>query len=742
LNFVDLESVVVAAIEDNSENNNNNSTSSGVWSHVQEHSCESKVGEKANQIGAAMESLSSVSVESQGQGHVPGVGEEFYPIPSRDDDNEQEARDRELAVQLQERLNASLVRDEEEEEEDEYTRSTSTGQALHFVARMIDAHNRMVAEILGSPKERVRRLASQFHLVNADDLVFLAERVFRLKQAFAVLGKDTTVDIGYHYTSSASMGRIRTDGLMTNAERQARTTNGSIFGDGIYTGNNMFSYHNFGGGDQGLLVARLKGAIHYANENDGNVHSINGANRRDPVGGATVDTVLGRAGGTDEVCVLQSSRQCVALVQYSAKIVDMNVDRAAGNEFVYRWHCSVQKVVDECFNNGRTTRVTQYLPSQVTVRTLLTPAVALQRTISGLSSSLQEMILYTAPESVNQDISVWNEEAVMQELAVTSPYSSTCAACKQGTQDVGAGVVCRLPRCFHEFHWSCLLGTLRQHSQTCPYCSKRIGNVQGRLPPNALWVDPRNTPGSLRVYYDTGTRIDPNQTKNRYSWTSYVSYLPSKGENEKSNSPPKFAFACGTTFDMIFSQKGANGETVMLRWKDIFDNVVILKRLRKAAEKHCKRCSSCSKLAPKAPGKIPIGTMPTGTMRVDQVGDIACEGFKCGTFVISYKFESGAQRSYHIEPGKSYGATYRVAYLPINTDGTQLLKRLKFAFSRGLTFRIGTSLTTGLKDSIVWASIPHKTSLTKGQFGFPDPLYFRAANDELDILGVPEANTL
>lgn len=69
--------------------------------------------------------------------------------------------------------------------------------------------------------------------------------------------------------------------------------NATLFGDGIYTANNPYSYHMFGGSDYGLLVARLKGRIEERNEDAlGN-----------PTERSTVDTFLGRAGMTDETCV-------------------------------------------------------------------------------------------------------------------------------------------------------------------------------------------------------------------------------------------------------------------------------------------------------------------------------------------------------------------------------------------------------------------------------------------------------
>lgn len=79
-----------------------------------------------------------------------------------------------------------------------------------------------------------------------------------------------------------------------------------------------------------------------------------------------------------------------------------------------------------------------------------------------------------------------------------------------------------------------------------------------------------------------------------------------------------------------------------------------------------------------------------------------------------------------------------------NLDGQALLKRLKYAFLHGLTFTVGTSLTTGRDNQCTWASIHHKTSRTGGvrSHGFPDADYFNNCNAELDALGVPRANSL
>ena len=107
--------------------------------------------------------------------------------------------------------------------------------------------------------------------------------------------------------------------------------------------------------------------------------------------------------------------------------------------------------------------------------------------------------------------------------------------------------------------------------------------------------------------------------------------------------------------------------------------------------------------------------------------------------MINYELPRGVQKEYHKNPGATFQSDKRVAYLPYNAEGKKLLKRLKYAFSRGLTFTVGTSLTTGRSNCITWGSIHHKTSISGGisSHGFPDGLYFTNCHSELDGLGVP-----
>jgi deltex-like protein len=148
---------------------------------------------------------------------------------------------------------------------------------------------------------------------------------------------------------------------------------------------------------------------------------------------------------------------------------------------------------------------------------------------------------------------------------------------------------------------------------------------------------------------------------------------------------------------------------------------------------HAKTCPICRKVAGE-----PQGKSPSGTMSVSTSSSMRCSGnFDCGSIVINYMINGGVQKPYHDQPGVRHGSDSRTAYIPDNAEGQKLLKRLKYAFQHGLTFTVGTSMTTGMPNRVTWASIHHKTSPTGGPHGFPDPNFFANCNAELDNAGVP-----
>ena len=119
--------------------------------------------------------------------------------------------------------------------------------------------------------------------------------------------------------------------------------------------------------------------------------------------------------------------------------------------------------------------------------------------------------------------------------------------------------------------------------------------------------------------------------------------------------------------------------------------------------------------------------MPYGTFTVSKTPQ-RCDGFNCDSIVINYSFPNG----------QGYTGTHRTCYLPNNKEGREVLALLKVAFDRKLTFTVGTSVTTGRKNTVVWNGIHHKTSMFGGPtcFGYPDKNYFNRVKEELAARGV------
>jgi len=137
------------------------------------------------------------------------------------------------------------------------------------------------------------------------------------------------------------------------------------------------------------------------------------------------------------------------------------------------------------------------------------------------------------------------------------------------------------------------------------------------------------------------------------------------------------------------------------------------------------------------------GTQPPGTMQISKLppGKAPLSGYEnIGTIKINYAFSNGIQSQKHPNPGKHFSGTRRTAYLPDNKEGNDLLKLFKIAFDRKLIFRIGTSVTTGEENTVVWNGIHMKTSLSGGptNFGYPDDTYFDRVKEELKDFGVTD----
>ena len=85
-----------------------------------------------------------------------------------------------------------------------------------------------------------------------------------------------------------------------------------------------------------------------------------------------------------------------------------------------------------------------------------------------------------------------------------------------------------------------------------------------------------------------------------------------------------------------------------------------------------------------------------------------------GTIEIQYSIHAGRQTAEHPHPGQMHGGTSRIAYLPDNPEGREVLGLLRRAFDARLIFTVGMSRTTGADNQVTWNDIHHKTNRQGG----------------------------
>ncbi|NXY17707.1 DTX3L ligase, partial [Atrichornis clamosus] len=174
---------------------------------------------------------------------------------------------------------------------------------------------------------------------------------------------------------------------------------------------------------------------------------------------------------------------------------------------------------------------------------------------------------------------------------------------------------------------------------------------------------------------------------------------------------------------------------------EIIKNKETLQKCKHAFCKSCidqamtykQACPVCNTIYGVVRGDQPEGTMSTTVMPFPLPGYPDCH-----TIRIEYAMRGGIQTSNHPNPGQHYGPTCRIAYLPDNEEGREILQLLRRAFSQKLIFTVGQSRTTGIQGVITWNDIHHKTSIEGGpvNFGYPDPNYLQRVRSELKAKGI------
>lgn len=122
---------------------------------------------------------------------------------------------------------------------------------------------------------------------------------------------------------------------------------------------------------------------------------------------------------------------------------------------------------------------------------------------------------------------------------------------------------------------------------------------------------------------------------------------------------------------------------------------------------------------------VEIGTCPDGTMTTTII-QTPCQGY-----------EDYQSISIHYVINNANYKLNRIAYLPNNAEGKELLELLRIAWDRRICFTIGTSVTNGQENVLVW-NIHHKTAQNGGiqSHGFPDETFIERCKSELEAFGI------
>lgn len=352
----------------------------------------------------------------------------------------------------------------------------------------------------------------------------IADRFLKMRETFVRQGFPCTVDIGYHYTKRSYLSCIQSHGLLTLADRQKHglpdVSNGRSFGDGVYTSHNPYSYHGFAGGDVGLFVARLQGTTR----------------RFEETGFAS--TVLGRAGNTDEVCVLQESAQCFPLVLFPVALVESDNDESVGNAMVHTYHARLQSIMDDFFQ--------QSVP---TLRWV--PSLVVRRQTAATTTPPTAVFYYKAPEQVLHC-------PTTQSFRPAKHPDETRDACSICWNPMNGNDAVALHACGHAFHQQCIT-TCLSTMYSCPMCRACVGVPQGRSPSGSMTVALQQNvhclgysgSGTIVIQYDMPNGIQAPYHENPgvpFVGVQRTAYLPNTQEGRDVLKRLKFAFCNGLVF--------------------------------------------------------------------------------------------------------------------------------------------------------------------------------------------------
>ncbi|GFH49706.1 hypothetical protein CTEN210_06182 [Chaetoceros tenuissimus] len=619
------------------------------------------------------------------------------------------------------------------QEQKEMINSTS-GKAVVVVQRII--------QLVNDAKKEFPLSAHQFDSVATDDMVYMAERILDKQQEFLKKGIPSYIDVGYHYTHPDNMRKIRSNGLLTQAERDAKSINsrkqGSFFGDGIYTANYPTSFARYG--EQGLLVARLIGKSVRVPKPLSCLTSSNCldiASSSNTIVGDKSTSLSSGWPGTDQhhEIVLKTSSQCLPMVRYDRRLVgnrELKTDHRGlmtyvftssdPNRIVETFKSKLQRVLDGLINEGSLPEPYGQLLENNSSFSLQWNSLSNGPSTTVISNGKGTKIVPFLPTSATViGTSVARLPAgylTKNSLSSGVPPSGGTRSTQQKSSSSGGfsfgGAFTTQQKSYTSAHHN---GTTYGRSLGGPYpSSSAFGQKRSSSHYGGLTHVPTNNCPPIQVvilHYDA-----PNNFADGIPQSTFTKPALAKDD------------------DCIICYEKLSKSTIV--GLNVCDHVFHRDCIHHALKVMKPQCPVCRKTVGIVQGKSPSGTMEV------RFSSIRCSGFMDSSIIIHYVMKDGIQKSYHENPGQHHSGKNATAYLPDNTEGRQLLKRLKYAFLHGLTFTVGTSATTGCHNQCTWSTIHHKTSATGGvqSHGFPDPCYFFNCNEELDNVKVPKSHFL
>ncbi|KAL9191213.1 hypothetical protein ACHAXT_000919 [Thalassiosira profunda] len=564
--------------------------------------------------------------------------------------------------------------------------NSDTGKAFRLVESVISIA-RTINEAYPTFAEH------KIEAVSHDDMVWFAEHMMGLQKEYgeSQQREHTKVDVGFHYTQSDNIPKIRTHGLLTKGERKEKSvtsakTNASFFGDGIYTANNPTSFRHFG--DVGLIVGRLKGKVFRTTKSLSSGTDIGGATT--VIGDKLTTSPKLDSNGfpldarTNEV-VLRTSKQVLPMIRYS----DTLLKSPEGKQCIQDMKENLLLLMYEFFNNeGKPPAAS--LPDQKTPSAAASASArAAFGDVGASASSGMSGKAPTSPFATPGGLPAPTKASVAHAPpfgAQSSSVGTSSPAKSPETSHLATSIALHLwffvavtspmsPARAFAVHALLQITLQLLNATSPPELSAEAQSPLESASKSATLVAVADYKRMLTKFY-----IEVNLKK--------VAQVDAILNKYKGKEPEMFV-----KLAMKYNTPNALNELFLARVKDI----------------DRKDCLALTKL-----------------------------------YIQVFNPAKAAGAEKYLSQHKGKEAEMFAKLSEKWRTGRGILKRLAYAFTHGLTFTVGTSATTGQTDQCTWASIHHKTSTHGGaaKHGFPDAHYFVNCNGELDGLRVPPAHSL